>query len=378
MNDTAQNRKDIEQQLRSAGWMIQNPENPDLHQSLGVAVRNFPLARDYGAIDYLLHLEGKAAGLIEVVPENTPLSGVPVLAEKYSRGLPFTLRLFIRPLPFLYQGNGTDVCFTNAFDPEPKPRPLHGFHRPETLKTWLEDGMVGETPRDMAAEYFPEHRRRGRTFHERLLINLPPLDTDGLSAEQIRMITNLEKSFKENRPRALVDLPAGEARTVAAIRFVDRLMRFADARRVLFLVNSADIAQRLQHTIQNHMTLNSRSAVEALTEKAPSPGVRCCITTLPHLHSLLAPAATPGTGLEEAVPPAIPYHPGLPIETFDIVLLDTCDASLNPFFRPALTYFDAYLIGLTEKPDPAAIDFFDGNLVMEDSGKQHPDGLDVI
>lgn len=56
-----------------------------------------------------------------------------VQAEKYSKGLPADLPAHIRPLPFLYQSTGVETRFTNNFDPQPRSRPVFGFHRPETL-----------------------------------------------------------------------------------------------------------------------------------------------------------------------------------------------------------------------------------------------------
>lgn len=383
MSGTDHIRNQIEMRLHAAGWIIQNREEVDLRQSLGVVIRDFPLARGYGAIDYLLHLEGRAVGLVELRSENTPLTGVPVLAEKHARGLPFSLRLFMRPLPFLYQSTGREVCFTNAFDPAPAPRGLRGFHRPETLKKWIEDGMVGETPRDMAAEDFPEHRRRGRTFHERMLINLPPLAAADLSPGQMRVMTRLEQSFKENRRRVLVDMRAGAERTAAAIRFAARIVQFANARRVLFLVHSAATGQALARKIEDAAFSNDNSpftqaaAVQHLTGTQIDPDARLCIATLPHLHNLLKNQDLPEPDEASAAP--LPYNMDFPIETFDVVMIDHCESLLTGAFRPVLEYFDACLVGLASKPEQQALDFFDRNRVTDDSGSQeHPDGLNVI
>lgn len=374
--------------LQCAGWSVQHHIGADLNVSLGVAVCGFPLARGYGEMDYLLFIEGRATGLIEISAGNRSLTGVPVLSEKYSRGLPFTLRLFVRPLPFLYQSEGENTCFTNAFDPMPKSRLLRGFHRPETLRRWLEDGMVGETPRDMAAEHFPEHRRRGRSFHERMLINMPSLATEGLGPAQIRAIMNLEQSFKENRTRALLEMVSETERTATALRFIERLLKFAEAWRVLFLVNSTGMGQKLVQTIQHLIPSDAgRPFVQAfpvqhLTENKIDPAARLCITTLPRLHRMLT-----GQDVEEKANvqrkeralPALGYNADFPIETFDVVIMDTCNASVIPYFWPALAYFDAYVVGLTSKADPTAADFFDQNLIMRIRDQQNQvDGLNVL
>jgi len=70
-------------------------------------------------------------------------------------------------------------------------------------------------------------------FAKRLL-SLPVLPTDGLRDCQIRAINNLEVSFKENRPRALIQMATGSGKTFTAITSVYRLLKFAGARRILF------------------------------------------------------------------------------------------------------------------------------------------------
>jgi len=91
-------REHIDQALEQAGWRVQDYKNAHLHAGRGVVVRNFPLASGHGFADYLLYLDGKAAGVIEAKKEGFPLVGVEVQAEKYSKGLPTDLPAHIRPL----------------------------------------------------------------------------------------------------------------------------------------------------------------------------------------------------------------------------------------------------------------------------------------
>src|SRR5664279_1502934 len=72
-----------------------------------------------------------------------------------------------------------------------------------------------------------------RLLRERLS-NIPELRTEGLRDCQIMAISNLEKSFKDNRPRALVQMATGSGKTYTAITSVYRLLKHADAKRVLF------------------------------------------------------------------------------------------------------------------------------------------------
>ena len=81
-------REHIDQALEQAGWRVQDYKSANLHAGRGVVLRNFPLASGHGFADYLLYLDGKAAGVIEAKKEGFPLVGVEVQAEKYSKGLP--------------------------------------------------------------------------------------------------------------------------------------------------------------------------------------------------------------------------------------------------------------------------------------------------
>lgn len=58
-----QARKHIDQLLADAGWLLQDRNQFDRNAGTGVAVREFPLPP--GPCDYLLFVDGKAAGVIE-------------------------------------------------------------------------------------------------------------------------------------------------------------------------------------------------------------------------------------------------------------------------------------------------------------------------
>src|SRR5689334_2744095 len=130
-------RQQIDDDLRSAGWIIQDADFPNVHAGRGVALREFPLKSGFGFADYLLYLDGKAAGVIEAKKAGTTLTGVETQAEMYSVGLPDALPAHHRPLPFLYQSTGVETRFTNWLDPEPRSRQVRFFHRPETLAAWI-------------------------------------------------------------------------------------------------------------------------------------------------------------------------------------------------------------------------------------------------
>ncbi|MCR4332784.1 MAG: hypothetical protein NUV34_08825, partial [Sulfuricaulis sp.] len=73
----------------------------NIHAARGVAIREFPLP-GHGFADYLLYIDGKAAGVIEAKKEGATLTGVEIQADKYTKGLPKNLPSWHNPLPFAY------------------------------------------------------------------------------------------------------------------------------------------------------------------------------------------------------------------------------------------------------------------------------------
>ena len=49
--------------LEAAGWHVCDASAANIHAARGVAIREFPLP-GYGFADYLLYVDGKAAGVI--------------------------------------------------------------------------------------------------------------------------------------------------------------------------------------------------------------------------------------------------------------------------------------------------------------------------
>src|SRR5437016_9306767 len=94
-------RANIDAALAITGWIVQDPRSANLDAARGVVVREFPLVG--GSADYLVFIDGKAAGAIEAKPEGTTLTGVEVQTEGYSQSLPKGIPRHMLPLPFLYQ-----------------------------------------------------------------------------------------------------------------------------------------------------------------------------------------------------------------------------------------------------------------------------------
>jgi type I restriction enzyme R subunit len=128
-------RKNIDSLLELAGWRVQNLKDYDPTQSLGVAVREFPLT--CGPVDYALFVDRNGVGVIEAKPEGTTLGGVDSQSGKYADSFPENYPHVHLPLPFVYESTGIETLFRDLRDPTPRSRRVFAFHKPVTLRDWI-------------------------------------------------------------------------------------------------------------------------------------------------------------------------------------------------------------------------------------------------
>src|SRR6266581_484291 len=361
-------RQQIDDLLQQAGWAVQDRERINLGAKRGVAVREFNMAT--GTADYLLMVDREAIGPIEAKKVGQTLTGVEEQNTKYRAGASVGLPTARLPLPFAYETTGIETRFTSYLDPEPRSRPVFAFHRPETLAEWL-----AQSPESVPNDQNDTLRSR--------LCHLPPLPRAGLRDCQVEAITNLERSFAENRPRALVQMATGSGKTYTAVSSIYRLIKFAGARRVLFLVDRSNLARQTLKEFQQYQTPDDGRKftelynVQHLQHNAIDPVAKVCITTIQRLYSILTGEPEFDSAEEERslfdedneidsqLPKEVRYNPNVPIETFDIIITDECHRSIYNKWRGVLQYFDAFIIGLTATPNKQTFGFFNKNLVME-------------
>ena len=367
----ASSRQTIDRLLTAAGWSVQDIAQANIHAARGVAIREFPLKSGFGFADYLLYVDGQAAGIIEAKRAGTTLIGVESQSARYAGGLPDDLPAWRRPLPFLYESTGVETRFTNGLDPEPRSRQVFAFHRPDTLVDWLS---------------------ATQTFLHRMA-NRPPLIETGLWPAQIVAVRNLEDSIAANKPRALIQMATGSGKTFTAISFIYRLIKFAGARRVLFLVDRGNLGRQTKKEFDryespyNPFRFGEEFIVQHLTSNTLDTTARVTISTIQRMYSMLAgrelseddeERSTAGIDNLFRDPEPIDYVPSLPIETFDIIVTDEAHRSIYNLWRQVLQYFDASLIGLTATPSKQTYGFFNQNLVMEYGHEQAvADGVNV-
>lgn len=352
----AKARQRIDQMLEAAGWLVQNALDIELDAGPGVAVREFMLST--GPADYVLFVDGKAIGVVEAKPVGTTLSGVAGQSHKYLIGLPEHVQRHNDPLAFAYETTGKETFFRDERDPDYRSRRVFSFHRPETLRDW-------------AAE--------AETFRARLR-KLPPLSPQGLRDCQVEAITGLEASLAAARPRAVVQMATGSGKTYTAIAEVYRLLKFGGAKRVLFLVDRTNLGRQALNEFQQFVTPDDGRKFTELYNVQHLKGAtldsvaNVVICTIQRAFSLLSGEALDEEAEEHsqfessvANQPAkvVNYNAALPIETFDVVLIDECHRSIYNTWRQVLDYFDAFMIGLTATPSKQTLGFFNQNLVVE-------------
>jgi type I restriction enzyme R subunit len=352
----AQARRQIDDLLTAAGWTLQDYTRFNAAAARFIALREIPVTG--GRCDYLLLIDRNPVGIVEAKKVGTTLSMVAEQSAYYGSNLPDFLQRGIGPLPFYYESTGVETFFRDARDPESRSRRVFAFHRPETLLAWLDE---------------PDTLRS--RLHE-----LPALVTTGMRGCQIEAITSLEKSFAGARPRALIQMATGAGKTYTACAFIYRLIKYAGARRVLFLVDRANLGRQAIGEFQQFVTPETGRKftelynVQRMTSNQLDPVSRVTICTIQRLYSMLR-----GEELDEDIDEVsgfelaaadgrtrdVAYNPAIPIETFDFIVTDECHRSIYNLWRQVLEYFDAFLIGLTATPSKQTIGFFNQNLVTE-------------
>lgn len=365
-------RDRIDKQLLSAGWVVQDKKKINLSAYLGVAVREYQT--DAGIADYILFVNKKAVGVIEAKPENWGHRITTVEEQSASYAEAKLKWINNEPLPFLYESTGIITYYTNTKDPKPRSREVFNFHRPETLQEWSKQSIT----------------LRGH------LSDMPDLNIDGLRSCQIKAISNLEQSLKDNKPRALVQMATGSGKTFTAISSVYRWLKYGKARRVLFLVDTKNLGEQAEQEFHSfgpnddNRKFTELYNVRRLSSSHAPFDAQVCISTIQRMYSILK-----GKGLDESLEesnpaeqqtkswsrpqtPPVAYNKKIPPEFFDFIIIDECHRSIYKAWRQVLEYFDSYLIGLTATPDNRTYGFFHKNIVSEYSHeKAVADGVNV-
>ena len=364
-------RLEIDRKLKESGWTIQNMNQLNLTASLGVAVREFPTST--GPADYALFVDGEPVGVIEAkksdIGEN--ITAVEGQSSRYANSNFKWIKGDYR-IRFAYEATEKLTRFTDYNDVKYRSRTVFTFHRPETLAALTNQS---DTIRNNM-KHFPE------------------FDGTGFRKCQITAIENLDRSFADNRPKALVQMATGAGKTFTAITAAYRLLKYGKMNRILFLVDTKGLGEQAEREFLAYRpTDDPRSfsqiyGVHRLKSSYIPEGVQVCISTIQRMYSILKGEelddSTEETSFNEYVtadskaPKEVVYNPKYPPEFFDCIIVDECHRSIYNVWSQVLEYFDSFIIGLTATPDKRTFAFFHENVVSEYSREQAIiDGVNV-
>ena len=364
-------RDQIDAQIRASGWVIQNANAIDFNEGQGQAVREY--TTDCGPADYVFFVDRRPVGVNEAKKETLGqnITAVETQTENYAAAKLNWIQHTGQPLPFLYESTGILTRFTDQRDPKPRSREVFTFHRPETLRAMLAQ----------------EKSLRGR------LLDLPVLDPTDLRDCQVTSITGLDTSVKKAKPRSLVQMATGSGKTFTAITFIYRLLKHARIKRVLFLVDTRNLGEQAEQEFlayspsDDNRKFTELYTVQRLNSSHVPKDAEVCISTIQRMYSILQgkeldesaedenPAERTSTRKE---PLPVTYNEKVPIEHFDLIIIDECHRSIYNLWRQVLDYFDAFLVGLTATPDARTYAFFKQNVVSEYTHEEAvADGVNV-
>ena len=349
-------RDKIDRMLIDSGWIVQDKTKIDFSACLGIAVREYQT--DVGPVDYVLFVDKKPVGVVEAKPEEW---GHKITTVEEQSGAYAAAKLKWvnnqEPLPLVYESTGVLTRFTDGRDPKPRSREVFRFPRPETVLDWYNQSA--------------SLRKRLQGF--------PELNPAGLRACQVNAIEKLEVSFKDDRPRALIQMATGSGKTYTAITSIYRLLKHADAKRILFLVDTRNLGEQAEQEFMSYVPSDDNRKftelynVQRLKSSFVAKDSQVCISTIQRVYSLLkgremdetAEEINPAELVQPKQPMPVVYNDKIPPEFFDFIIIDECHRSIYNLWRQVLEYFDAYLVGLTATPDSRTYGFFRKNVVSE-------------
>lgn len=369
MTPEAKARQVIDQKLIKAGWVIQDLHELNVSASLGVAVMEFPTST--GPVDYALFVAGNPVGVIEAKKSDAG-EHITTVEEQSGRYANSKLKYVHGEyeIRFAYEATDKLIRFTDYKDIKYRSRTVFSFFQPETLQNLLEE---------------PDTIRNN-------MKHFPEFDTTGFRKCQIIAVKNLDQSFAENKPRALCQMATGAGKTFTAITEAYRLLKFAKVKRILFLADTKGLGEQAEREFlaykpnDDTRTFSQLYGVRRLNSSYIPKDVQVCISTIQRMYSILlgkhldeSEEEDPPEDNEEEKPPRqVVYNKKYPPEFFDCIIVDECHRSIYNVWSQVLTYFDAFIIGLTATPDKRTFAFFNENVVSEYSREQAIiDGVNV-
>ena len=150
-------------------------------------------------------------------------------------------------------------------------------------------------------------------------------------------------------------MATGSGKTYTAITFVYRLLKYAKAKRILFLVDTKNLGEQAEQEFlayqpnDDNRKFTELYNVQRLKSQYVASDSQVCISTIQRMYSILR-----GEDMDEAAEETslneikqgektkeVAYNPKLPIEHFDFVIIDECHRSIYNLWKQVLETLDS-------------------------------------
>lgn len=306
----AQTRKElIDQQLKLAGWNVQDQSQVATEYNIGVAPDagvQEPAAAyyKYQYSDYvLLGKNGKPLAVIEA--KKTGLNAQ--LGQEQARQYCYNIQKSQGgELPFCLYTNGLETYFWDLGNYPPKK-------------------VMGFPSRDDLERYAYLRRNRKPLAAELINTNIAGRDY------QIRAIRSVMEGLEQKKSQFLLVMATGTGKTRTCVALVDALMRAGWIERTLFLVDRIALRDQGLDAFKEHLPNEPRWP--KLGEKLIASDRRIYVATYPTMLNIIRDEAN-----------------SLSPHFFDLVVVDESHRSIYNTYQEVLNYFNTTTLGLTATP----------------------------
>lgn len=358
-------KKRIDQQLKSAGWLIVPlTEGTDVSSYSNHAIEEYQTSN--GPADYALVVNGKLLGVVEAKKLEVGAQNVLEQAKRYSKGADNIIGEWnLYHIPFLYSSNGELIYYLDARESKNISRQIFSFHTPEAMETLF------NSKREKSLEWLRSN----------------PINTPGLRKYQKEAIQAFENNLEDGKRQMLLAMATGTGKTFTTVNLVYRMLASGYAKRILFLVDRKSLAAQAVSAFASFDTprnMKFKDEYELYSQKFRKEdfeGESYDPTVLPNSY-LTNPDGTKTflyvctiqrmainlygkmgafgddeeSGDEEEETLSIPSH------AFDLIIADECHRGYTSketnVWRNVLNHFDAVKVGLTATPASHTVAYF--------------------
>ena len=308
MNESNTRKELIDQQLKQAGWnvddMTQVVQEFDIIVDANIAAEPQTKYGGHQFSDYvLLGKNGRPLAVIEAKKTSRNAEIGREQAKQYCYNIQKEKG---GELPFCFYTNGHDTYFWNLEHYPPKK--VFGFPTRDDLERYL---YVRKNKKTLLTELI-NTRIAGRDY-------------------QIQAIRSVMEAIENKQSKFLLVMATGTGKTRTTIALVDALMRAGWAEKVLFLVDRIALRNQALDAFKEHLPNEPRWP--KVGEKSISKSRRIYISTYPTMLNIIRDESA-----------------NLSPHFFDLVVVDESHRSIYNTYMEVLDYFNTLTVGLTATP----------------------------